>query len=330
MPEPCQPGTTDAPPDLDRRPTRAAAPCPGPRGLGRGAGGAAPAEPIARAVDAAGHGRADAVAPPSSPRPTRRRRRRPTRRHAAGSPDAHAGPDPDARPDPDPGSCADRRRSASGPSPSTPATNKATVRVTTTPTGFVAPWRYVDRRPRERRRERRDAAPTRSRSRSSTTARSRPRASASRSPTPPAARRRRVDPRSIALPAAPGRAARRRPHPRRADPDRGLVRRPPAGRRIAGARGGAGHLPHARGGGRQPGVRAGDVPRREPLRDAGLRRHHPQLGEHPLLLLAGRLRRRAVLARQRVHVRAVPDAGSRASGRTPRCSSGTTTAATRP
>ena len=112
------------------------------------------------------------------------------------------------------------------------------------------------------------------------------------------------------MPAAAELPARARPDPGRTDADRDVVRGPLAGRRVTGARRGSSDLPHAGQRWRQPRLRARHVPCREPLGHARVRHGHEELGEHPLLGLDDGLRRDRVPARQRLHVRQVPDVAS--------------------
>ncbi len=110
------------------------------------------------------------------------------------------------------------------------------------------------------------------------------------------------------------RPARRRADHGRPDPDGSRVRRAPAVRRIAGPCRGPGHLRHAGDRRGQPRLRPRDVPRRELVGHARLRGHDAQLGQHPLVHVGGSVRRRTLQARQRLHVREVPDLARERAG----------------
>ena len=112
----------------------------------------------------------------------------------------------------------------------------------------------------------------------------------------------------IAVSAAAELSARARQDPGRPDADRDVVRRSTAGGRFAGARRGASDLPHARERGRQPRVRPRHVPRREPFGHARATPSSPRTGAtSSSTSWEIDIRRDAVRAGQRLHVRQVPD-----------------------
>ena len=188
-----------------------------------------------------------------------------------------------------------------------PATNKAQVAVTIGAPGATAPWTYTlavrgttVARARRRRRATTITSPT--------TARSRPMSVVAQvTDAAGSTGRRGRHARPVALPAATVLPPRPRPDPRGPDADGGVLRRSAARGRFAGARRGPGDLSDARRRRGQPGVRARDVPRREPLGHARLRGHHEELGQHPLLQLGDPIRRHPVRPGQRLHLCEVPD-----------------------
>ena len=199
-------------------------------------------------------------------------------------------------------------------------TNTAKIQVTATPSGAAAPWQYTLRRPRDervvrfeqRRRHLRDADEQLLHHDAERDGHDHRRGRQHG--------RSRRHPRPQPLPTAAERAPCRRPDPARPHPDADLVRRSPAGGRLARAPRRPADLPGADRRAREPGVRPRDVPGGEQLGHAWLRGDHEELGQHPLLLVGGRLRRRAVQAGQWVHVCQVPQLARQCQG--PRPSAG--------